>query len=158
MALKSGPILKLLTKLYYDIDSPCYLAGINALLRESKRFDKNVTRTDVERFLHEQDTYVTHKPARKRFPRRKTTGSGLNGSFQMDLIDLQRLKKSNKGVGYIMSCVDSLSRYYWAIPIKTKSARDVINGFKQILDTGRVCLNLITDNGKEFWNKEFQEF
>ena len=65
--------------------------------------------------------------------------------------------KQNRGYHYILTIIDAFSKYAWAIPVKTKSGRDVTAAFATVLRQSDRCpRNLQTDMGKEFYNAEFQ--
>lgn len=68
---------------------------------------------------------------------------------------MSHLKEDNEGYRFLLTCIDVLSRYAWVKPLKTKSGKDVTDAFQSILDE-RLCQQLHTDEGKEFYNKTFQ--
>ena len=149
---------KLLHKVYYDLDSPACFSGQEAVYKEARRHSKKVSRKQVERFLHKQDTYTKHKAIRRRFPRNKTVPTGFHTDWQSDICDLRKLKRYNKGFAYILTVLDVLSRYAWAVPLKTKTPKEVRLAFKGILETsGEKCFRLCTDAGLEFRGKPFQD-
>lgn len=149
---------KLLSSIYYDLDSPASYSGINAIIREAKRRNSKVSIKDVKKFLQEQEVYTLHKPVRRKFKRNRVVAAGFDTDWQADLCDMQKLKKENDGYGYILTCVDVLSKFSWAIPVKTKRPIDVIEAFSQILNCGRKPWRLMTDKGKEFLGRDFQNF
>ena len=55
--------------------------------------------------------------------------------------------------------VDVLSKYAWVEPVKSKTGKDVTAAFQKILKRsgGRQPMKLQTDDGKEFYNKTFQD-
>lgn len=100
-----------------------------------------------------------HKPIRIHFPRRKIKVYGVGESLQADLIHLKNLKKENRGYCYMLTCIDTFSKYAFAIPLKTKSATEVTNAFHKILKTykyRKFVKNLCVDEGTEFYNSEFK--
>lgn len=100
-----------------------------------------------------------HAPARRFFPRRRVIVRGFDDLWQADIIDVQRHAKDNREHPYILAVIDVFSKYAWAIPLKSKNARDVCKAFATVVQTdGRVPNNLQTDMGKEFYNKDFQEY
>lgn len=98
-----------------------------------------------------------HKPARRNYPRRKFDVRGLDESWQADLIEMLPYAKENKGYRYMLTVIDVFSKYAWAIPVKNKTAEEVTQAMKSVLELGRVPKNLQVDRGKEFYNKNFQE-
>ena len=69
-----------------------------------------------------------------------------------DLADFTRMKRLNKGYGWILTAIEKTSRYAWAIPIKTKQAADVASGFESIMGMlpATSWVQLISDAGSEF--------
>lgn len=100
-----------------------------------------------------------HKPVKRKFPRRKVYVSGIDSTWCVDLVDMQEWAKFNNDFKYILMVVDVFSRYAWARPLKSKSARDVFNAFMDIIDTsGRKPDKVWSDEGKEFVNKTMQSY
>jgi len=56
---------------------------------------------------------------------------------------------------YLLTCIDVFSKRAWAVPIRTKSVRDVTEAFEKIADE-RTCNMLQTDKGTEFLNSTFR--
>lgn len=54
-----------------------------------------------------------------------------------------------------MTVIDTFSKYAWAIPIKDKGGKSVTNAMQKVFDSGRICTHLQTDDGTEFFNKDF---
>ena len=138
-----------LKKLYLDDKQSTYLSGESALYREAKKNFPNIRLEDVRTFLEKQEPYTRHKPVRRYKPL-KTIAAGLDVDHQIDLADMRRIKKDNNHHGYILTCIDVLSRYAWAIQVKNKSAENVAKAYQKILDEGRVPWRVFSDKGREF--------
>ena len=141
---------RLISSVYNNPKSSAYLAGANAVFDEVRKKNASVTVQDVQDYLATQETYNLHKPVRRRFTRNKVVARGLNTDFQLDLVDLQKIKRYNKGHAYILTCIDVFSRYAWALPIKDKRPPTVLAAFKKILEDGRKPWRVLTDSGNEF--------
>lgn len=74
----------------------------------------------------------------------------------MDTGNLKGISKINNGYKYIITVIDTFSKVANAIPIKDKTGKLVTEAFKSILHNKNKPINLQTDNGKEFYNKDFQ--
>lgn len=99
-----------------------------------------------------------HKAVRRNFPRRKVHLKGLNDLWQADLIDMISYAEENKGFKYILTVINAFSKYVFAEPLKTKTGRDVTEAMSKILSSvNEKPRNLQTDQGTEFYNKEFQD-
>ena len=58
----------------------------------------------------------------------------------------------------MLTCIDVFSKHAWAILLKSKTGKDLVEGFKTILKSGRKPKHLQTDKGSEFLNRIFQQF
>ena len=148
-----------LKELYYDPGDPGSYGGVEKLYRTGKKAGmRRLTRAQVRQFLAEQQSYSLHKPARKNFTRNPTYVKGIDHQWQADLADMQDLRKENDGYNYILTVIDVFSKFAWAIPVKAKSAKEMVIGFEQLLHAAnpRKPVRLQTDAGKEFLNKEVQ--
>ena len=103
-------------------------------------------------------SYTLHKPRRRRFPTLPVVVLGMDEQWVADLVEMQALKKWNRGVRYLLTVVDVLSKYAWVEPLKDKTGKAVAAAFERILKRarGRQPLRLQTDAGKEFYNRVFQ--
>ena len=70
---------------------------------------------------------------------------------------MQLYSKQNNGFKHLLTVIDLYSKYAWIIPLKTKSSNSIIDAFT-VLFKDRKPKKLWTDNGKEFINKEFNQF
>uniref|UniRef100_A0ABD2W2B8 Integrase catalytic domain-containing protein n=1 Tax=Trichogramma kaykai TaxID=54128 RepID=A0ABD2W2B8_9HYME len=57
---------------------------------------------------------------------------------------------------YLLTVIDVFSKYSWAVPVKSENAEYVTNAMSTILNNKISPKNLQTDNGKEFYNSNFQ--
>lgn len=99
-----------------------------------------------------------HAPARKHFSRRRVIIKGYDDLWQADIVDMRAYAKQNSGFQYILTVIDTFSKYAWAEPLKTKQGSEVMKKFSDIIiKSERKPSNLQTDDGKEFYNKDFQK-
>lgn len=54
-------------------------------------------------------------------------------------MDVQNLSKENDGIRFLLILIDTLSKYLRIVALKQKSARDVLNGIKQVFESGVKC-------------------
>lgn len=98
-----------------------------------------------------------HKPARKRFSRRNVFVRGIDDLWQADLIEMIPYSKINGGKKYILMIIDVLSKCAWAEPLNNKTGRTVTSAMQSVFDkSGRIPRNVQTDQGTDFYNKEFK--
>ena len=145
-----------LQKIYSSPNEVGSFGGVEQLFLRARELGLKVSRKQVRDFLKSVDAYTLHKPARKRFVRNKILVGGIDQQWQADLADMQELRKFNDGYGYILTVIDCFSKFAWAVPIKTKSAKDMVQAFTDLLDQHRKPQRLQTDKGKEFLNESVQ--
>lgn len=105
----------------------------------------------------EQVVRELHKPARIKFKRRRFIQYGLDDTFATDLAQLDQYSRENKGYKYILVVIDCFSKYLWTKPVKSKSAPDITKAMEIILkSSNRIPKKLVSDNGKEYYNSQFQ--
>lgn len=108
--------------------------------------------SDVKRKIIEE----LHKPARRNFQRRRTVIKGFGDLWQIDLAEMQSFARENKGNRYILVVIDCFSKYSWTRPIKTKTGVEVTGAMRNIMQEANYSpKNLQSDNGTEFYNKNF---
>ena len=146
-----------LSQVYYDPSHSASFGGIDAVYRAARERGIKTTRQQVKEWMQQQDTYTLHKPVRWKFPRGRVIVGGIDQQWQADLADVSSLSKYNGGYRYILTCIDILSKYAWAIPLKDKRGSTLVSAFQQILKSGRKPEKLQTDQGKEFVNHLFQQ-
>uniref|UniRef100_A0ABD2WNZ7 Integrase catalytic domain-containing protein n=1 Tax=Trichogramma kaykai TaxID=54128 RepID=A0ABD2WNZ7_9HYME len=105
---------------------------------------------------HETVVYELHRPARRNYPRRKFNVRGIDETWQADLVEMLPYERENKGYKYLLTVIDTFSKYCWALPVKTKSGQDVATAMESIFQQGRTPKNFLTDHGKEFYNSHFE--
>jgi hypothetical protein len=77
---------------------------------------------------------------------------------QADMVEMRPYARHNNGHNYILTVIDVLSKYAWAIPQKSKSGNETAASFSKIFREYKRCpKNLQTDNGKEFYNSTMQK-
>ena len=78
----------------------------------------------------------------------------------MDLVDLQKLAKYNKGYKYLLTVIDVLSKFAWVEPLKSKSATAMVEALQRLWARlgDRLPEKVQTDSGGEFYNAKVQAF
>lgn len=102
-----------------------------------------------------------HKPARRKFKKRKIITLGIDDLWAADLLIMTNYSAENDGYKYILNVIDTFSKYAWNEPLKKKNGFAIAEAFKKIVSTaihnGHSTPNLLhTDKGLEFRNKEFK--
>ena len=117
-----------------------------------KTINPDVTKNQVSEFLKSKPSYYLHKTTRKPGKYRKTLVFGLRELWQIDLLDLQKFSRQNKGYRYICVIIDCFSKYVWLKPIKKKTGLTIVKALALLLMTERPKL-IQADQGTEFFNK-----
>ena len=147
-----------LTQLYYNPKRAGALGGVERLYCDVKKDGKyDISRAQLKKWLMKQDTYTLHKPARRHYKRNHVIVGGIDELWQMDLADMQTIAAENDGYRYLLVCIDVFSKYVWVIPLKTKTGPALVTAFKKILESGRKPQKIQTDQGTEFFNKQFKD-
>ena len=144
-----------LRDLYYDLKTGYQSA--ERLYQKALEDGLQVSRNQVKEWLKSQDTYTRYKPLVKKHKFRQTKVNYLGEQIQMDLVDMGKYKNQNKGYYWILTAIDVLSRYAFAIPVykkdtnnMTKAVTELLRQFKERFgDYPRLAQ---FDDGKEFYN------
>jgi hypothetical protein len=132
-----------LSRVYYDVENPAGFASIDKLY---KVFKGRYSRTEIKKWLEAQDAFTLHKQRRKQFPRNRFFVTNIDEIWQADINDMRNLKKHNDGYNYILSVIDTFSKFAWAIPLYTKTGKEVTDAFKRIFsESSRKPLKLNCD-------------
>jgi hypothetical protein len=101
-----------------------------------------------------------HKPVAKVKHTLSYHAKEKDWTWNMDLVDMQEWKSENLGFGYILNCIDVHTRYAMSRPVKTKSAKDVLEAFKDIIsvENRKPKHSIHCDQGKEFLNRFFHSW
>jgi len=114
------------------------------------RSDENVVNAEKRRLVEE-----LHAPVRKNFPRRHVLVRGYDDLWQANIIEMHPYSRFNKSYHYILTVIDVLNKYAWAVPLKSKSGSETADAITEIIrKSGRHPKNLQTDMGKEFYNAD----
>ena len=92
-------------------------------LSKSERDVLGISRKQVKEWLRSQDTYTRYMPIVRRHKFRKTLTDYLGEQIQMDLVDMSSYSHKNNGYYWILTAVEILSRYAFAIPVYRKDTR-----------------------------------
>lgn len=100
------------------------------------------------------------KPAFNKFPTRKVIVDNADDIWGSDLVQMTTYADENDGYSYMLNVIDLFTRYAWSVPIKTKSAKDMLDGFEKIvkMNNGKTPKHLWTDEGSEYYNKTIKDW
>lgn len=75
-----------------------------------------------------------HKRARKSYPTRMVKAPAMDYTWSGDLSDMKTWMDKNDDYRYIFACVDVVTRYAWARPMKTKTTEDILAALGSIIE------------------------
>ena len=137
-----------LESIYYDPSKEGSFSSVNNLFKSVKKHGIfSISRKNIQQWLNKQEIYGLHRNARRNYPRRAVIVHSLQIQSDADLMDLRSLSAFNKGFSFVLLVIDDFSRYIWTHPLKSKSSKDVIEGFKNIYKQGWRATKLRTDKG-----------
>ena len=139
-----------LLSLYRDHLKPGSLGGLTPFAKANK-----ISMRRAREVLQRDLGYSLHKP-RCRFPTLLVV-FGIDEQWTADLIEVINIAKYNRGYRYLLTVVDVFSKHAWVQPVKTKTGKGVTEAMAKILKGSLKPISLQTDDGKEFYNKTFQE-
>ncbi|XP_070569265.1 uncharacterized protein [Ptychodera flava] len=164
-----------LRDIYYNPETG--FGGAESLYRRVREQypDLKVTRRKVKEWLDAQLTYTLHRPVRRTQRGRRIFVTRIDEQWQMDLVEMGQFERENGGMRYLLTVIDVLSKYAWAVPIKTKTGDHVLAAMKGIINDGedpQTRINsgpdqfgsnrrpdkLQSDEGREFTNKKMQDW
>ena len=129
---------KVLSSIYYDVKDPGAYGGIDRLLRRARELGhEEVTRDEVKQYLADQHTYSLHRPARRHYKRNATVVGGIDSQWQADLCDMQQLAKYNDKMHYILTVIDILSKFAWAVAVRGQVLKDSDRGLCRCARVGK---------------------
>ena len=103
---------------------------------------------------------IYSKLPHKNYETNRTMIKSIDDTWSSDLLDMNDYgHKNNRSYRYILVVIDNFSKFGWTIPLNNKYSQSITDAFSQIFKTSRRKPNLLkTDDGKEYVNKNFNEF
>ena len=123
-----------------------------------KFFDSKVSGSGAKLIpQNEQLANELHKPIIRKFEKRKVYSTFKDNIWDVDLTDMQLLRKYNKGIRFLSCVIDIFSKYAWVVPLKDKKGISIVKAFQSILKQSNRKPNKIwVDKGSEFYNAYFK--
>jgi len=139
---------------FVDLTNPTAFTSVHKVTKTLGLKKKN-----VKRQLLQQNAYRLHFPAPKKFARRRVFSPYTDANWGLDLAEIKKFSKSNYNKHYILVCIDFFSKHAWFRALKTKTAVEVLDAFKDIIESsGRKPERLTSDYGREFVNSKFKSY
>ena len=90
-----------LKKYYCSLWEPGSLSGKGYFLKALKSQNSGHDPKYVDLWLQKEEPYTLQKPVRKKFPRNREFVPGIDDTWQIDIVDMQKYSRLNKGFRYI---------------------------------------------------------
>ena len=133
---------------YYDPKTG--FQSVEKLYRKLK--DKGITRKQIKDFINNQEVYQLHKQQHKITKFLPITSGHENEIMQLDLADLSDISTTNLNFKWLLCGVDVFTRKAYIVPMKNKTASNVTEAMKIILNKSKPE-NINCDQGSEFMSK-----
>ncbi|XP_033758271.1 uncharacterized protein LOC117340617 [Pecten maximus] len=105
------------------------------VVKKDGKFKIGLTR--IREFLSGQDAYTLQRHVKRKFKKRRVIVNGLDSQWDGDLMDVSNLSKHNDGIHHILVLQDIFSRFLFTVPLKRKTAEEMVNGLKTVFAKGR---------------------
>lgn len=121
-------------------------------------YQGKLTRKEIRDTLSNIYSYTIHKE--NHLGQRNPSYSHFKRyQFQMDLVEIQELAPYNDNVRYLLTCIDTFTRYGFIRMLLDKTGSSVLHAFKSILlEASEPPTRVVFDRGTEFYNKDFTQF
>ena len=125
------------------------LAKFWLLLKQHK---VDVEWSRVRDFMSENVTAQLHKrDTKNKKEYHKITTYAPGTSWQMDLLDMEKYSKHNKGYKWILIVIDIFTRQVYAKAMKNKTAEETKKALSEIIkDAPKIPVVIQSDDGSEF--------
>jgi len=157
---KESELHNLLKKIYFTPSHAGSFSSASILKRVlNEQYGYKASMNVIQNWLKKNRSYNMHKQMKKNFKRNPIVAHYIDQQWQADLLFLPDLGQFNDGYKIVLICIDIVSRYAWAEPMKDKTGIETSRAFESILKTnakGRKPDKLQTDDGKEFFNSHFK--
>jgi len=133
--------------------NPRFMGGRDRMFHHLKQRYFGISRRAIARFLEHDSVNQTHRPLKKQITSRPIFVSDKAKHAQIDLVDMQDYAWKNNGDRFILTYVDLFSKWVAAKRLKTKTAKAVLEGVKDIIsDLPKDWRPKViqSDNGGEF--------
>lgn len=140
---------------YNSPGHPIAFSGINAIYNYYKG---KLNHEKIKNVLSGIENYTLHREYHQ--GQRNISYSHFKGyRWEMDLVDVQSLAEHNDGVRYLLTTIDTFTRFARVRMIATKQADVVLEAFKSILRSAdQPPKILVIDRGTEFLNRPFEKY
>ena len=139
-------------KIYENPETGLYSA--EKLYKKLK--DKGISLKDIKDFLKSQETHQIHLQTTKPHHYFPIYSKSKNDIWQLDLMDVSPWSSQNKGINFILVCIDIYTRFLRVTPLKNKTIHSVVDAMRQLIKEEKPN-TIQVDQGSEFISREFKQ-
>ena len=141
---------KLIKGIYENVDTG--YGSVKDTFDQAKQQDSTVRYTDVKKYLGEQK----HRQVQFKY---KGENSFVSKEplyeIEMDIIDMTKRAEENDGFRYALVAIDNFTKFAWAIPMKSKTTKDLAQATEEIFDKIGTPKQIYTDQESGMGNVEY---
>lgn len=124
------------------------IMGLPSFYRHIARRYRGITRKMVYDFLSKQTDFQLSRPIKPKRVNRPHLAKEVHEHWCLDLADFRAF---NERKPYMMTVIDTVSRYVWVRSLPNKEAATVAEGLKSVFEKARATPKILhNDNGGEF--------
>lgn len=132
--------------------------GVNSLYNLARDKGVKVTRKQVSDFVKQQsERQVFRRPTKQTKGGGHIVSNSPEHDIQIDIMDMSRWSKWNKGIKYILVIIDVFTRKGYAYPLKKKAITNVVEAMKEFFKNEFVPETIVSDSDRSFTGKAFQD-
>ena len=145
----------LLKEYYVTPGHPIAFAGLNKVY---DYFKDVLSLNEIKNALRGLESYTLHREFHKG-KRNPSYSHFKRFRMEMDLVDVQSLAPYNDNINYLLTCIDTYTRYGFVRLLPSKHGSVVLEAFRSILEEAvEKPKRLLCDRGAEFRFAPFQAF
>ena len=118
-----------LSRLYNDPKTPGSFGASYKAYRARKNIIPSLNKKQVKDWAQSESAYTLYRPSRKAFRRGKILSYTIDYLWETDLVDMMKLSRENDGIKYLLTVIDTFSKYAWVQPLKSKSGSEILKRF-----------------------------
>ena len=143
-----------------DREKPSTDEELNKQLKELYENVKSIPSlgAKITKFLRKNDLHSKHRQiVKNKFPRRRVIVRYPFELFMADLIEYTNSSYSNNRYKFVLLVIDCFTKMIYIAPMKRKTAEASALAFEQIFNKlDQFPVNIVTDDGLEFFNQKVQ--
>jgi transposase InsO family protein len=122
--------------------------GLPSFYRHISHNYLGITRKTVYAFLSKKPDFQLSRPLPHKRTNKPHLAKSINEHWCLDLADFKAFDSRKP---YMMTVIDTLSRYVWAVPLRNKEAATVAAALQQVFTAAKATPKILhNDNGGEF--------